>query len=176
MNRDSGVVPQLCPQNVMIAIVTLQPADDVDVAQESEQLVVWRKTLSRSLQSSVLRNCEHVWHHPVLHSHHGRCRESRQGSPPRCKWNRSCWTGTQRRVALLDPPQSNAPTPSTDGTIVVHIGEALNDVGGAFHARSGRQRALECSFGLLHRVVDLLSNRSSDQRTEIYHHDSSDPS
>ena len=50
---------------------------------------------------------------------------------------------------------------------VVHIGEGLNDVGGAFHARSGRQRALECSFGVLHRVVDLLSNRSSDQRTEI---------
>ena len=42
----------------------------------------------------------------------------------------------------------------------------LNDVDGAFHARSGRQRALECSFGVLHRVVDLLSNRSSDQRTE----------
>ena len=40
MNLDSGVV-QLCPQNVVDVDHTLQPADDVDVAQESEQLVVW---------------------------------------------------------------------------------------------------------------------------------------
>ena len=153
---------------------SLWPADDVNVVQKREQLLVWPETLSHSFQSSVLplRTGLASKDRPVHRLHLGRSHEQRRGHSPRCTWKRNCRTETRMaRQNRSDPIHGN------HRCCVVQIRKGLNDVRHAFDSRSGRERVLVRRCGLLHCGVDLLCDRASDQPTKsVSHHNSADPS
>ena len=194
VNLDSGVMPQLTPQNVVDVHDSLWPADDVNVIQKREQLLLWSETLSHSFQSSVLPHCEQGWHQRIaLFTAFplGDLMNNAEVILPNVRGSGivELRHEGQDGIASLNGPKSiqhgspgnevecSDPVHGKHRCCVVQISKGLNDVRHAFDSRSGRQRVLVRRCGLLHCGVDLLCDRASHQPTEsVSHHNSADPS